>query len=746
MATNGIRRVRRAVRLDERLVAAIAVAGGVAAAFSDVDPTGDRIVGRILVGVAVAVVSWAAASAPWWAVAGATGIAAVAVVDATLTIIGAAGFVVALWVGVRRRDLAVVRAACAALALNLLARSELESFHGASAVIAIATGCLLFVLGVRRRKRQTRKIAWGIVGGAAVLAVLAVIGFGLGAVRARAMLTDGERLARDGIAQLGRGEFEEAASSFATAGDVFSRASNELDRPWARPSQLVPVVAQNASAVSDLADVAGRTSSQLGEALAEIDPEQLRLVDGGFDLAAIDAVTAPLAAVQASIDELDATINGTESPWLVAPVRDRLGTLSEDIDDNAVRLDNAVTTAQLAGQMLGGDGTRRYLIMFTTPAEARGEGGFMGNFAELEAVDGRLTVTRFGRTTELNLGGTDPTARRITGPEDWLAQWGRYGFVEPGTGTTSSVPWSNITMSPDFPATAQVVAELYPQSGGRPLDGVFAMDPYVLSVLLGFTGPITIEATDQELNADNVVEFLLKTQYETATPERVDLLADVSEVTVERLLAGGLPGPVELANGLGPMVEQGRLVGWSANDYEQALFTQIGLAAGLPELNTGDGLALVINNAAANKIDVYLERTVSYDVTFDPATGQVTGTATIVLTNTAPAGGLPDVVIGNALDLPPGTNRSLVSIYTGLPVVGATRDGEPVTFEPGTDGEWSTVRLQVTIPPGGSTTLTFDVSGQMATGAEYSIATREQPMVIPEESTIAVNGSVVNGS
>lgn len=744
MAAQGVRRVRRAVRLDERSATAVAVVGGVVAAFSDVDPTGDRIVGRILVALAVATVSWAAASAPWWAVAGATGIAAVAVIDSTLTIIGAAGFVAALWVGVRKRDLAVVRAGCAALALNLLARSEFEGFHGASAIIAVATACVLLVLGIRRRKRRTRKIAWGIVGGASVLTILAVIGFGLGAVRARAMLTDGERLARDGIAQLGRGEFEAAASSFATAGDVFSRASNELDRPWARPSQLVPVVAQNAGAVSDLAAVAGRSTSQLGEALAEIDPEQLRLVDGRFDLAAIDAVVAPLAAVQASIDELDATIDGTDSPWLVAPVRDRLGSLGEDIDENAERLDNAVTTAQLAGRLLGGDGTRNYLIMFTTPAEARGMGGFMGNFAELEAADGRLSVTRFGRTTELNLGGADPTARRVTGPEDWLAQWGRYGFVDSATGTTGSVPWSNITMSPDFPATAQVVAELYPQSGGRPLDGVFAMDPYVLSVLLGFTGPVSIEATDIELNADNVVEFLLETQYETATPERVDLLADVSEVTIDRMLSGGLPSPVQLADGLGPVVEEGRLVGWSANEDEQALFTQIGLAGGLPELDGGDGLALVVNNAAANKIDVYLERTVTYEATFDPETGQVNGTATIVLTNTAPAGGLPDVVIDNALDLPLGTSRSLVSVYTGFPVVAATRDGEPLSFEPGSDGEWSTARLRVTIPPGGSTTLTFDVSGQIQPVGDYSIVTREQPMAIPQETTVTVNGAPVS--
>ncbi len=73
----------------------------------------------------------------------------------------------------------------------------------------------------------------------------------------------------------------------------------------------------------------------------------------------------------------------------------------------------------------------------------------------------------------------------MTGPADWLEQWGRYGFTNGPGGSTSETPWSNVTISPVFPSTAQVVEELLPQSGGGEVDGVFAMDPQVLQVVAG---------------------------------------------------------------------------------------------------------------------------------------------------------------------------------------------------------------------------------------------------------------------
>ncbi|MGA7757511.1 MAG: DUF4012 domain-containing protein, partial [Ilumatobacteraceae bacterium] len=410
------------------------------------------------------------------------------------------------------------------------------------------------------------------------------------------------------------------------------------------------------------------------------------------------------------------------------------------LDDNEERVDNAVKAVRLAPQLLGADGPRRYFVAFTTPAEARGMGGFMGNWAVLTATDGRIRLSDFGRTRELNLGGRDQ--RFVTGPEDWLEQWGRYGFTNGPDGSTSDTPWSNISISPVFPSTAQVIEELLPQSGGPEIDGVFAFDPQVLEALLSMTGPVTVEGSERRLDESNVLQFLLVDQYEIDDRRsRVDLLEDVSRATLQRVLGGALPNPTVVARELGPMVAQGRLAGWAGDADEQALFESVGLASSLPALDGGDGIAAVFNNAGPNKIDVYLERDLTYTAVVDERTGTVSATMQLTLTNTADPDGLPEGVVGNYTGDPLGTNRTLLSLYSALPLVEATVDGKPLVMRAGEEVGWLVNSAFLGIPPGGSITVTAVYEGELDLPIGYTLALRPQPMVVPERRTIDVSSA-----
>ena len=348
------------------------------------------------------------------------------------------------------------------------------------------------------------------------------------------------------------------------------------------PSAWLPLVAQQRSAVASLSVSAASASADLAAALRVVDPEQLRLVGGRFDLDAIRLMEQPFVAMQESIGELREAVEEVNSPWVLPSIGNRLTELDTELAENGKRVDNAVAAVRLAPRMLGAEGVRRYFIAFTTPAEARGLGGFMGNWAVLTATDGRLRLAEFGRTRDLNLGGEPP--RFVTGPADWLAQWGRFGFTDGPDGSTSETPWSNVTISPVFPSTSQVVRELLPQSGGGEVDGVFAVDPHVLQSLLALTGPISVDESDIQLSESNVVEFLLIDQYEfDDNDERIDLLEVVSRATLDQVLGGGLPNPVVVAGELGPLLTQGRLVGSATDPEEQALFESIGLDSSLPD-------------------------------------------------------------------------------------------------------------------------------------------------------------------
>ena len=208
--------------------------------------------------------------------------------------------------------------------------------------------------------------------------------------------------------------------------------------------------------------------------------------------------------------------------------------VAHDLAEQRARSRDALTVALAAPALLGGDEPRTYFIGFTTPVEARGIGGFMGNWAEVTITDGHIELTDFGRSDDLNEAG-DPDARRFTtgattsdgepGLDEWLARYGNYSIDSGPDGTTGPAVWKNINMSPDMSATGRAIADLYPQSGGRKLDGVFMMDVYTLVRLLKFTGPIDLpddQAVDglRRVTADTALEFLLHDQYDVSRPER----------------------------------------------------------------------------------------------------------------------------------------------------------------------------------------------------------------------------------
>ena len=191
---------------------------------------------------------------------------------------------------------------------------------------------------------------------------------------------------------------------------------------------------------------------------------------------------------------MSAVLASSRSPWLVAPVAGRLDQVAAEVDQLVGQTDRAVTAVRLAPSMLGSDGPRTYFVAFTTPAEARGLGGFMGTWAELRADGGRLEVARTGQTNDLT--GAMRAARPVLdGPADYVARYGRFGAGVDGEPVTVDF-WSNITMSPDFPSITEVIAQLYPASGGSEIDGAIAVDVESLARFLELTGPVQVDGPE----------------------------------------------------------------------------------------------------------------------------------------------------------------------------------------------------------------------------------------------------------
>lgn len=701
----------------------MAVAAGLAAVAAPASLTGLPVVDAVERALFAAGVAYLGAHARrvTWLIAGAA-VTAVARGPALLFAMASLATIVAAMVPERRRRV-LGAAAMGGLANALLWMPESTPLPWIligllGLVPAIATG-LPFVRTHRRAVAQTA--LWGVGG----VAVLATVLAGVAMVLAYAQVRDGAADAQRALDAARDGDAEAAAVALDRSGTAFESASGRLDGPLTAPARIVPGLAQQVEAVRTTVDQGRQITESAGSLVTTADYGSLQY-EGQLDLEQVRALEPPTTAVAEDLDQAGDSLAEVEETWLLPPLRSRIVDLRERIDDAADEADLAATLLQVVPDLFGGDGTRRYLIIFITPAELRGAGGFIGSYAELTAVDGNVELSRSGRIADL-IFAVPRGQRTISGPADYLERYGRFepqDFLQ------------DVTFSPHFPSSAQVIAELYPQSGGQPVDGVISVDPTGLAALLDLTGPVAVAGLSQPLSAQNAVQILTKDQYLQLPDEaeRGEILTEATRVTFEALVSDTLPAPRRIADALGPATRSGHLRLWSPTDAEQEAFERL-RATGDLDIPVGhDGFSVVQQNTGNNKIDAYLERTITYEPTVDVATGELQARLRIVLRNAVPSTDLPEVVVGNARGAPVGTNVSWLTIFTPHAITGATLDGRPTSLGPsrerGLNG-WNTPLLLV--PPGGEVVLEVELAGGVDLRDGYRFSYVPQPVANPDQ-------------
>ena len=588
--------------------------------------------------------------------------------------------------------------------------------------------------GSRRFRTRLDRVAAGAAGAATLGALLGLVAV----VNAKAHLDRGAHLLDSGLAAARAGDSDAAVADLRAAERALASGESSLGAAWAAPAWLVPGVSQNARILHDVVGeirhltAVGVTSAQ------QADIESLRVRSGQIDLDAVRAMEAPLAEVHRELDAVDRRLGELDGQWLLRPVEQRVERVRRDVTDAIPSAQLAVEGVRAAPRLLGGEGARTYLVLFTTPVEARATTGFPGNYAEVTFTEGRFEKTAFGRIADLNATGVPQEARTISGPEDYLRRYGRF---------SPASEWRSLTYSPDFPSIAQVAAELYPQSGGKAIDGVMSVDPVALAGLLSFTGPISVPGVAEPLGPENAAEFLLLGQYVDLpdNPERIDALETLSDITFERLTTADLPGPSTLSSTFGPIVGEGHLQMATFDDLSAPFLDRLGLSGRTPPVE-GDFVGVTTSNAAMNKIDLFLRRSLDYSVEWEPSTGDLRATATITLTNTAPASGLPRYLIGNsvgqnrpgALDMPDGWHNVFVTLYSPWQPEGATLDGEPLPLEVLPELGRNAISTFVDLAPGQERTITIELAGRLHE-RRYLLDLAAQPLVEPERVALEVH-------
>jgi Protein of unknown function (DUF4012) len=715
----------------------VVVAGVVAAALtSRAEPTGsstsDMFWSAALVGVA-ATFGATARRWTWFLPAG----AAALVAGDRAAIVCAAVAIVVSFVSVLRDTRSRARgAAVVGLGTIALLRADPVAFHGATALITAFAVIPAVVSGYAhagRRMRQRAKRAAILV---TVAIGLMVAGAALGLLSTYTEMADGVRAIDESLAAARDLDDDLAAEQLGQASRSLASADATLSSWFVSPARSLPLIGPNIDAIGSLASSASEVAEVSSLAANEADVDTLRFVGGRLDPQAVADMVEPLQRVSSALDQMTSEVDDVSSPWLVSLVSSRVEQLNDRLEDAAPDAANALNAVSAGPQLLGIDGPQRYLVLFTTPVEARGRVGFPGNYAELVVDGGKLSMPVFGRVSELEQFAPG-TPRTLTDPAEMVARYGRFDIAN---------TWRNLTMTPDLPSLAQAAAALYPQSGGRPIDGVLTVDPTALAAIMNFTGPVEVPGLPEPLTADNTEQFLLSDQYvmfEQDNEERLDVLDAVAETTFDRLTSVDLPGPREVSDQLDPIVDGGHIQ-FTTLDMSTAFFLHALKVTGWMEsVDNTDTVTVTTANAGGSKIDLFLRRRERYDVQWNPDTGEVTGTLRVTLENTAPAEGWPDYVIGNVVPgLPRGTNRSYVSIYSPFELEGARLRGQPVTMQSEIELGRNVYSAFVDIAPGETVDIELDLAGSLE-GRRYELDLPVQPFVTADE--IAVSVEVAGG-
>lgn len=721
-------------RSHHLLIALVILSGLGAALMSTASPAGIAAADATYRGLFACVIVWFAARSRRWTFPVLAGLAVISTASLFGQIISTIALAIALHaMASRRRRRPTSGALVAALSVPplltqgvgpvwRLTGGEFDDRFATSAVItALATGPIIasgWKTMSRRRRRSIRRMA--VRSGLAIGAII-VVSTTSAFIAMPSMLAGLEhtqaatQAANDGDLVRSSAAFDDAAAEWASANRV-------LTGPWMTPGRLVPIVGQHVRAAQVVTGQASALTSSAQSLTERLDPDAL-IVDGRVEVAEVDALRPAAEALAATTERAAQRITAAHSDWLIPPLAQRMDR-AIDLLGRSSGLAGASSEALHVGvDLLGGQTPSQILVMVSTPAEARGAGGFIGNWVLLDATNGVIEVREQYHSRELNTLLEERSAT-LRADSDYFDRYERFDVAR---------HIQDVTLSPDFPSVAAVAADLFAQATDIHVDAILLVDPFALEKLLGFTGPIDM-GTDTPLTGANAAQELLIDQYQRFEDDeraRESSLLGLTEVLMERLVENP-PDPVAFITELAPLAEQNRISLWLSDD-DGSIVERLGVSGSFPRSDDGL-LAVVHQNAGQNKIDPYLERSVDVRTTISPSSSRVDHRVTITLDNTAPSSDLADAVIAsNDLGLPRGANRLLLSVYSSDRLTNATLDGQPAAVEHAREFGAYVYTTLVTIGPGEFSVLDLELIGEANTPNSYEVTLGAQPLAAPDQ-------------
>ena len=542
-------------------------------------------------------------------------------------------------------------------------------------------------------------------------------------------------------AELQRGREAVETGDLVTAAEAFDEAStatDEINALMAHPSYVLtgalPLVGRDADALSALnraarsASEAGLIAVDAGRALGGTKPDELAAAfysNGRVQLETIEAGESYLLDARDALLEARGHVDGIGNTTF-SSVGSAVESAHADITA-AVEVTNRGNTLMSAlPPLFGSDGPRKYFLAFQSPSQARGTGGIIGLYGVLEANEGRVAITHVGPYIELLTSLDTSGIRDLAGAQEFQRNYER-----------AIKDAAEVNLSADFPAVAKRLLAVYEASTGESLDGVLATDPVALAELIKATGPIRGAGFDAPLQSDNAAEVLLHDTYIQFADDPQGQNRFL--VSLIRNFYGAFDKSVDgpaLVSALGTTTASRHLMLYSTIEEEQVELGKLGVGGDIRTFGP-DVQHVYHNNLGDNKVDYYLDRSISTAVRFSRS-GDASVRTTITLENHAPVSGDTAMTESYSDSAPPGMNvmdlRMLVPENAGS--VRWSSEGRPLDASSGSEAGLPASWLTIEIPAGSTRVLVaeYDIrdAAQLLRGGDFSITLVPQAMTEPD--------------
>jgi hypothetical protein len=456
--------------------------------------------------------------------------------------------------------------------------------------------------------------------------------------------------------------------------------------------------------MTTVTDRLGRTGVTASKAI----DRQLKKAGGDASkrVTLLDTVSQQLDVVQGVIAK---THVGAHGPLLL-PLAHAREQLVHELDKAPSRLDEARFYVDGLRRLLVGPS--HYMVLAANNAEMRGGAGMPLQGGVVTIADGDI---EFGDFLQLAYQKFPPPP--VWYPASWRSTYVRWSIGK-------SFP--ETAVSPNFPVTAPIYEEMAQAMGFGHVDGVLEVDAVALSNLLRVIGPVTLDGF--RYTAANVEQQVLNANYVKYNTllqrgQRADVQAALAKAIFEAFKERDIP-VVKMALAMRDAAKGRHLLAHSDDPAVQALWTSVGADGRL----NPDGLMVTVQNVDANKLDWFVQPSVTLNVV-QALNGSWHGRLTVAVTNPVPPKGQDSSYVDGSYDgVTHGSHRPMVAVY--LPASAYDISSLDLPFsERGPDPPLQLAANRFRIPLGETTRVTFEFSlPQRSIGALILPSARVRPV------------------